>query len=281
VFSRSTRRKTSNIDLACRHRSDEGRREGGHAYSRQSRSQPCPCPQLGFSDDNLAKYRECMRQPYGMILHCGPTGSGKSMTLYAALGESEHARRQHPDRRRPHRIHAPRHQPDADEPADRPGPSNARCAVTSVWIPTSSSWAKSATRRPPRSPARRRSPVTYSYPRCTRTTRPPRFPVSVKWASSLSIFPPSLVCVCAQRLLRRVCKNCKLPYEPKGREEPKSSCKALDLTERPDFQGQRPVAAPRLQRHRLQGPRRYSRIDDQLRGSARRRPSTKKSKSPS
>ena len=40
-----------------------------------------PLPMLGFSEENLAKYRECVRQPYGMILHCGPTGSGKSMTL--------------------------------------------------------------------------------------------------------------------------------------------------------------------------------------------------------
>ena len=29
----------------------------------------------------------------------------------------------------------------------------------------------------------------------------------------------SLVCVCAQRLLRRVCKNCKITYEPEGREK--------------------------------------------------------------
>jgi type II secretory ATPase GspE/PulE/Tfp pilus assembly ATPase PilB-like protein len=29
----------------------------------------------------------------------------------------------------------------------------------------------------------------------------------------------SLVCVCAQRLLRRVCKNCKVAYEPEGREK--------------------------------------------------------------
>ena len=29
----------------------------------------------------------------------------------------------------------------------------------------------------------------------------------------------SLVCVCAQRLLRRVCKNCKQSYEPEGREK--------------------------------------------------------------
>jgi type II secretory ATPase GspE/PulE/Tfp pilus assembly ATPase PilB-like protein len=46
-----------------------------------------PLTDLGFSDENLAKYRACIRQPYGMILHCGPTGSGKSMTLYSALAE--------------------------------------------------------------------------------------------------------------------------------------------------------------------------------------------------
>ncbi|MFH1496755.1 MAG: ATPase, T2SS/T4P/T4SS family, partial [Verrucomicrobiota bacterium] len=37
-----------------------------------------PLPALGFSDENLERYRACIRQPYGMILHCGPTGSGKS-----------------------------------------------------------------------------------------------------------------------------------------------------------------------------------------------------------
>jgi len=46
-----------------------------------------PLTALGFSEENLARYRECIRQPYGMILHCGPTGSGKSMTLYSALSE--------------------------------------------------------------------------------------------------------------------------------------------------------------------------------------------------
>src|SRR5215207_9523890 len=46
-----------------------------------------PLPALGFSEENLSRYRECIRQPYRMILHCGPTGSGKSMTLYSALNE--------------------------------------------------------------------------------------------------------------------------------------------------------------------------------------------------
>jgi type IV pilus assembly protein PilB len=46
-----------------------------------------PLEKLGFSTYNLKMYRDLINVPYGMILHCGPTGSGKSMTLYAALNE--------------------------------------------------------------------------------------------------------------------------------------------------------------------------------------------------
>ena len=41
--------------------------------------------QLGFSPDNYKRYSESFRKPYGMILVTGPTGSGKSTTLYATL----------------------------------------------------------------------------------------------------------------------------------------------------------------------------------------------------
>lgn len=40
---------------------------------------------LGFNPRNLGVYMERIHSPYGMILHVGPTGSGKSMSLYAAL----------------------------------------------------------------------------------------------------------------------------------------------------------------------------------------------------
>jgi type IV pilus assembly protein PilB len=42
---------------------------------------------LGFSDDVLRRFRRYITQPYGMILVTGPTGSGKTTSLYAALTE--------------------------------------------------------------------------------------------------------------------------------------------------------------------------------------------------
>ena len=42
---------------------------------------------LGFPDEKLKTFRKWIRQPYGMIIISGPTGSGKSTTLYAALQE--------------------------------------------------------------------------------------------------------------------------------------------------------------------------------------------------
>lgn len=46
-----------------------------------------PLESMGFSPQALSLYREKIRTPYGMVLHVGPTGSGKSMSLYAALNE--------------------------------------------------------------------------------------------------------------------------------------------------------------------------------------------------
>ena len=42
---------------------------------------------LGFAPDALEGYRAIFRRPYGTILVTGPTGSGKSTTLYATLAE--------------------------------------------------------------------------------------------------------------------------------------------------------------------------------------------------
>jgi type II secretory ATPase GspE/PulE/Tfp pilus assembly ATPase PilB-like protein len=42
---------------------------------------------LGFTEDDLKRLRKFIREPYGMVLVTGPTGSGKTTTLYAALSE--------------------------------------------------------------------------------------------------------------------------------------------------------------------------------------------------
>jgi type II secretory ATPase GspE/PulE/Tfp pilus assembly ATPase PilB-like protein len=42
---------------------------------------------VGFSESDLTKFRRYIAEPYGMVLVTGPTGSGKTTTLYAALSE--------------------------------------------------------------------------------------------------------------------------------------------------------------------------------------------------
>ncbi len=49
---------------------------------------------LGFQHQTMTKFGTILSQPYGMILVCGPTGSGKSTTLYASLKQI-----QRPDRK--------------------------------------------------------------------------------------------------------------------------------------------------------------------------------------
>jgi type IV pilus assembly protein PilB len=42
---------------------------------------------VGFDDDDLRRFRRYIKEPYGMVLVTGPTGSGKTTTLYAAVNE--------------------------------------------------------------------------------------------------------------------------------------------------------------------------------------------------
>jgi len=42
---------------------------------------------VGFADQDITKFRRYIKEPYGMVLVTGPTGSGKTTTLYAALSE--------------------------------------------------------------------------------------------------------------------------------------------------------------------------------------------------
>jgi type IV pilus assembly protein PilB len=40
---------------------------------------------VGYSERNIRVYEELLAKPHGLLLHCGPTGSGKTTALYAAI----------------------------------------------------------------------------------------------------------------------------------------------------------------------------------------------------
>jgi type II secretory ATPase GspE/PulE/Tfp pilus assembly ATPase PilB-like protein len=42
---------------------------------------------VGYSEANLTVYQELLARPHGLLLHCGPTGSGKTTALYAAIND--------------------------------------------------------------------------------------------------------------------------------------------------------------------------------------------------
>jgi general secretion pathway protein E len=46
-----------------------------------------PLDQIGFAGDTLTRFNELIERPHGIILVTGPTGSGKTTTLYAALSK--------------------------------------------------------------------------------------------------------------------------------------------------------------------------------------------------
>ena len=52
---------------------------------------------------------DAIANPYGMLLVTGPTGSGKTTTLYSALSKVNSSRRQHHDRGRSRRVQSLRH----------------------------------------------------------------------------------------------------------------------------------------------------------------------------
>lgn len=52
-----------------------------------SSGEPLPLLELGFAHRDMNVFREIFQRPYGLILVCGPTGSGKTTTLHSVLKE--------------------------------------------------------------------------------------------------------------------------------------------------------------------------------------------------
>ncbi len=75
---------------------------------------------LGFEPAQLVDFNDSIHRPFGMILVTGPTGSGKTTTLYSALVDLNKVTRQHLHRGGPGGVQLRGDQPGPDEGGDRP-----------------------------------------------------------------------------------------------------------------------------------------------------------------
>src|SRR4051812_35271578 len=174
-----------------------------------------PLPALGFTEENLAKYREVIRQPYGMILHCGPTGSGKSMTLYSALNEIN--------------------TPDivirtAEDPIEYTLSGINQMQMHRQIGLTFASALRSFLRQDPdiilvgeirdKETAGIAVEAALTGHLLISTLHTNDAPGTVARLVDMGVEPfmisSSLLCVCAQRLMRRVCKTCRVAYTAEG-----------------------------------------------------------------
>ena len=177
-----------------------------------------PMTALGFSEENLKRYRDCIRQPYGMILHCGPTGSGKSMTLYSALNE----------------INSPEIViRTAEDPIEYTLSGINQMQMHRQIGLTFAAALRSFLRQDPdiilvgeirdKETAGIAIEAALTGHLLISTLHTNDAPTTISRLTDMEIEPfmisSSLLCVCAQRLMRRVCKQCRVAYQPQGREQ--------------------------------------------------------------
>ena len=102
---------------------------------------------LGLHEDALDGLRLMMARPEGLILVTGPTGSGKTTTLYSMLEHLKHRIGQHHDPGGSGRVPDGADPPDLGERRAAPDLRQRPCAACCGRIRTSSSSARSGTRR--------------------------------------------------------------------------------------------------------------------------------------
>ncbi len=176
-----------------------------------------PLTALGFSHANLSLYRDLIRRPYGMVLHCGPTGSGKSMTLYSALNE----------------INSPKLCiRTAEDPIEYTLPGLCQMQMNRKIGLTFATALRAYLRQDPdiilvgeirdKETAGIAVEAALTGHMLFSTLHTNDAPGTISRLTDMGVEPfmisASLVCVCAQRLLRRVCKSCRISYTPEGKE---------------------------------------------------------------
>lgn len=177
-----------------------------------------PMTALGFTEENLQKYRSCITRAHGMILHCGPTGSGKSMTVYSALGEVN---------TREVNIQT------AEDPIEYTLPGLNQTQMNRQIGLTFARALRAYLRMDPdillvgeirdQETAQIAIEAALTGHLLISTVHSNDAASTVTRLCEMGVEPfnvsGSLICVCAQRLVRRVCKSCRVAYQPQGREK--------------------------------------------------------------
>ncbi|WP_293443846.1 GspE/PulE family protein, partial [Persephonella sp.] len=174
---------------------------------------------LGFSEDHLKLYKEIIRKPYGIILHVGPTGSGKTTTLYSALRE----------------IDTPEKKIiTVEDPVEYTlGGSIVQTSINPLAGYTFAKAIKSFLRHDPdvmlvgeiRDLETARIAVEASLTgHLVFSTLHTNDAVSTvtrleEMGIESYLLADSLLLICAQRLVKKICPNCKTEYKPSKKEE--------------------------------------------------------------
>lgn len=168
---------------------------------------------LGFEPEELESYMAAIRKPYGMVLHTGPTGSGKTTTLYSALAT----------------INDPaKNLMTLEDPVEYNLPGVVQCQVNPETGMNFVAGLRANMRQDPNvvmvgeirdgetADIAIKAALTGHLVLSTLHTN--NAPATVMRLVDMGIDPmyvgSSLLIVVAQRLVRRVCKDCKKPYEP-------------------------------------------------------------------
>src|SRR6266566_5066665 len=145
---------------------------------------------LGFDPWSFEKFSHAIHQPYGMVLITGPTGSGKTTTLYSAIAT----------------INSPEHNiMTAEDPVEYNLKGVNQVQVNEGVGRTFAAVLRSFLRQDP-------DVILVGETRDLETAQ-----ISIRAALTGHLVSSTLLLILAQRLGRRICKECKQPME--GKEE--------------------------------------------------------------
>ncbi|MFO7604373.1 MAG: ATPase, T2SS/T4P/T4SS family [Gammaproteobacteria bacterium] len=173
--------------------------------------------QLGMPETIVARFRNHIHRPYGMILVTGPTGSGKTTTLYAALRELNEPSK---------KIIT------VEDPVEYRMPRINQVQVHAQIGLTFASVLRSALRQDPdivligemrdheTAEIGLRASMTGHLVMSTLHTNDAIATVNrlLDMGTEGYLLASALRCVIAQRLVRRICESCKTPYQPDSHE---------------------------------------------------------------